>query len=312
MTGRIQKQLKIAVFGIALLIIFFAFLSNYAYAKEQSEIKNVLIINSYHQGLTWSREETEGIIDILKENGSNISMLIEYMDWKNYPSQDNVDYLYEYYKYKYQDKNIDIIITTDDAALKFALENRKDLFSDAPVVFCGVNQNGVANITKGYDRVTGAIEVIDPTETIKIALDIKPSLKNIYLLYDNSESGQSTGNMVMNKIELSHPDLNIIPCNNLTYDDLIMKVQVLKEDSIILITTYYSDVNNKIVEMDFVTREVSANSSVPVYDLYDFGLNNGALGGSMLSGRLQGESAANLASRILQGENIADIPVGSD
>ena len=43
------------------------------------------------------------------------------MDWKNYNSKDNWDRLYEYYKYKYQNRHLDLIIVTDDAALDFAL-----------------------------------------------------------------------------------------------------------------------------------------------------------------------------------------------
>jgi diguanylate cyclase (GGDEF)-like protein len=128
-------------------------------------------------------------------------------------------------------------------------------------------------------------------------------------MYDNSESGLSTGNIVKEKIEVFDPNINIISWNNLDFEDLLHKAQVLKQDSIILITTYYSDGNNKTVEMDFVTREVSKNSSVPVYHLYDFGMNNGAIGGSMLSGKIQGENAAALALRVLNGENLEVVPV---
>jgi diguanylate cyclase (GGDEF)-like protein len=254
-------------------------------------------------------EETDGIVNKLQESDRNISILIEYMDWKNYPSEENLNFLYERYKYKYHDVKIDIVITTDDKALEFALEKRKELFSDAPIVFCGVNQEGAETITKGYDRVTGAMEVIDPTQTIVMAYQINPDIKNIYLLFDNSESGQSTGNIVTDKIESMKTYFNIIPCNNLTYEKLIDLVKLLKNDSIILTTTYYSDVNNNIYNMDFVTREMSAVSHVPVYDIYDFGLDNGALGGAMLSGKLQGENAASLAIRLLKGERIDNIPI---
>ena len=80
-------------------------------------------------------------------------------------------------------------------------------------------------------------------------------------------------------------------------------------DIIILVTTYYSDVNGRIINFERVSREISKNSSIPVYHIYDFGLNNGALGGEMLSGKLQGINAAKLAIRILDGENTKDIPV---
>jgi len=301
-----QKQKTIVVFTLILLSLF---LSNYVYAEDIKEQKNVLIINSYHQGFTWSKDVTDGIIDTFKKSGGNFSTFIEYMDWKNYPTEENIRYLHDYLKYKYQNKGIDMLIASDDAALKFVLENRENIFSNVPVVFCGINQNGVAQITKGYKNVTGVLEEIDPTDTIKMALSINPSLKNVYILFDNSESGISAGELVVNKIKSMNANLNTISLNDLSYNELIRNAGSYDKDSIILATTYYSDGNGKIVEFESASREISKNSSVPVYHLYDLGLNNGAFGGVMTGGKIHGESAANLAIRILNGENIDNIPV---
>lgn len=294
---------------IAACCILYTFPIYPAFGKDNYEIKNVLILNSYHQGLTWTREETDGILDTLLKSGLNASVQVEYMDWKRHSTKENLEYLHNYYKYKYQNTNLDIIITTDDAALQFALKHRKEIFSNAPVVFCGVNKNGIEANTHNYDRVTGVMEVIDPTETIKLALQINPTLKNIYLVYDNTESGLSTGILVKNKIISYQPNLNIISCNTMTYEEILNTVADLDKDSIVLLTTYYSDVNNTLFEMDFVNRKVSEYSSVPVYQLYDFGLNNGVIGGSLLSGKKQGEAAASLAVQILDGAAPEDFSI---
>lgn len=295
--------------SITVLMISFICLWGRIYANDIKAQKNVLIINSYHQGLTWTKDETDGILQVLTESGDHFSTHVEYMDWKNYPSNDNVRYLEEYFEYKYQGKKIDMIIATDDAAVEFALKSRSSLFSDAPLVFCGVNQNTVRKVTSGYKNFTGILEEVDPTDTIKIALDINPSLKKVYVLFDNSESGISTGKLVDDKIRAMDKQLNVVSLNMLSYDELIKNVGSYDKDSIILVTTYYSDANGTLVEFDKASREVSENSSVPVYHLYDMGLNHGALGGNMLSGRLQGENAAKLAIRILHGENPDNIPV---
>jgi diguanylate cyclase (GGDEF)-like protein len=298
-----RTSLGRAILGIFIFLSCILIPQNVYGIGDDDDIQNVLILNSYHQGFTWTEEETEGIIDKLRESGNNISILVEYMDWKNYNSDENMDYLYQYLSYKYKNKKIDIIIATDDAALKFALESRSQIFSEAPVVFCGVNKEGVNTITKGYDRFTGVLEVVDPSESLKIAHQINPSLKNIYLLYDNSESGLSTGSMIIKTINKYDPDLKAISWNNIPFQEINQMAKELGDDSIILIGTYYSDVNNTILDMDYVTREICSNSSVPVYHLYDFGLNNGIIGGALLSAKLQGENAAKMAIRILEGED---------
>lgn len=298
------------IFTVAMILILLC--SNPAsasYAEDTAAPRNVLIINSYHQGFKWSKEETDGILEAFNKSGANLSVFVEYMDWKNYPTQDNIMYISNYFKYKYKNMNIDLLIASDDAALEFALKNREALFSNAPVVFCGVNKKGIEEITKGYDNFTGIIEEIDPIDTIEIALNINPSLKNIYLLFDNSESGKSTGEIIIDKLKSKYNNLNVIPLNELTFDQIMEEVGSFEKDGIILVTTYYSDGEGKIVEFEYLSREISKNSSVPVYHLYDMGLNKGAFGGAMLSGRLQGANAAELALRILNGENPGDIPV---
>lgn len=132
------------------------------------------------------------------------------MDWKNYPTDENIQYLYDYYKYKYQNKSIDMLIATDDVAVEFVLKNRESLFSNAPVVFCGLNQNGVTQITSGYKIFTGVLEEVDPTDTIKMALNINPSLKDVYIMFDNSESGVSSGEIVIDKIKSMNMNLKYI------------------------------------------------------------------------------------------------------
>lgn len=142
-------------------------------AKGIEDPKNVLIINSYHQGLKWSNDETDGILDSLNKSNDNLATFVEYMDWKNYPNPENLQYLTNLMNYKYRDKVIDVVMATDDVALEFVLKNRETLFPKTPVVFCGVNQTGAIQITKGYKEFTGVLEEVDPTDTIRLALTIK-------------------------------------------------------------------------------------------------------------------------------------------
>lgn len=276
---------------------------------DEGSHKNVLILNSYHDSFNWTHEQKDGIVKIIKSTGKNVSISIENMDWKNYNSKDNWDRLHEYYLYKYKDKNIDLVITTDDAALDFALEYRAQMFSDAPIVFCGVNLEGIKTLIKDQSNVTGVAEEINPIETLELALKVNPLIEEIYLLYDNSESGLSTGQLMNETIKDFNPNIEVNSWSGLSFEKILEELGNLNPNSIIYITTYSSDVTNTIYDIDYVVRQVSQLSSVPVYGLYDFALGQGIVGGKMLSGRLQGEYAGQIAIRILDGEDIKNIPV---
>ncbi|WP_379130270.1 ABC transporter substrate binding protein [Paenibacillus sp. sgz500958] len=274
---------------------------------EQPE-QNVLILNSYHKGFDWTDDQNEGIEAQLR-NANNIpTIYTEYMDWKRYPNIDNLNRFYEMIKSKYRNVHIDVIIVTDDSALNFAISHRKEILNDAPIVFSGVNQVGVNNV-KSLDRITGVVEEINPVETIRMALEVNPSLKNVYVVFDNSESGLSTGKMVIDKILSMNLGLQLYPMNRLSSAEIFTKAAELTSDSIILMTTYYSDSTGQITEFDRFSSQLSQSSSVPVYHIYDFGLNHGAFGGSMISGTIQGQEAANMAIQVLQGWNFDYIPI---
>ena len=276
---------------------------------EDGSHTNVLILNSYLDSFSWTHEQKDGILNIIKSSGKDVTISVENIDWKNYNSKDNWDRLYEYYSYKYNNKSIDLIITTDDAALDFALDYRTVIFADAPVVFCGVNSEGIKKLLEGQSNVTGVAEVINPIETLELALRVNPSIEEIYLLYDNSESGLSTGRLMNETIKDFNPNIEVDNWNNLSFDEILEELGDLNPNSIIYITTYSSDANNTVYDIDYVVREVCQSSSVPVYGLYDFALGQGIVGGKMLSGRLQGEYAGQIAMRILSGEKIKNVPI---
>lgn len=307
-----RNFVKYAAYSIVFLILILLLSSripSFAVKAEEAYQKNVLVLNSYHDSFNWTHEQSAGILSGLKSNGKNVSISIEYMDWKNFNAKENLDYLYEIYSYKYKNKHLDLIITTDDAALEFALKYRETIFSDAPIVFSGVNLEGIRTLIKDQSNVTGVAEEIDPIDTLRLALEVNPLIEKIYLLYDNSESGLSTGQLVNDTIKAYNSDIKIVDWNNLSFDEILYNVQDLDSNSIVFMTTYSSDINNTVYDIDYVINEVCSLSNIPVYGLYDYALGHGIIGGKMLSGRLQGEKAAQIAIRILSGEKPSDIPI---
>ncbi|MBH1942263.1 hypothetical protein I5677_15285 [Mobilitalea sibirica] len=309
---RMKFQYKFIIKNIVLflcLILFGIYSNSMIVTAENLEKKDVLIINSYQNGLSWTDQEEEGIIEILHKANFKSSIYIEYMDWKNYPTKDNLELFYSQLNYKYANKHLDIIITTDDAALEFALKNREKLFPNTPIVFSGVNERGVQSLLEGFSDVTGVVESIDAEKTIEAALKINPDLKEIAVVFDNTESGISTGELTIQEIHRIAPDVKVTALNDGSYTDILNQIDLISKDSAILITTYYMDDEGVVVGFEDFTEMISQRSRVPVYHLYEFGMNHGAIGGSMLSGKLQGEKAAGLAVKILQGVSIDKLPM---
>jgi signal transduction histidine kinase/ABC-type uncharacterized transport system substrate-binding protein len=295
-----------SVFVILLLTLLFFLYTSQLYAADSP--RNIIILNSYHQGLFWTDDEMKGILDILKNADNDYNISVEYMDWKRYATYENLSKIKEHLKYKYSSKKTDLIITTDDAALEFALSNRADDFSDGPVVFCGVDKNSAEKLTKDQTNVTGFIQKNNPLETVKAALKINSDIKRVYLVYDNTESGQSTGNMIIDAINEVKPSIELALMDNTATGGIFEEVSHAQKDSVVITTNYQRDIDGNMVGFEYFSKRLSQSSSVPVYSLYEGGIGNGIIGGSLISGIDQGKGVAGIAIRVLNGEDISTIP----
>jgi diguanylate cyclase (GGDEF)-like protein/PAS domain S-box-containing protein len=294
-----------------LLLICLVFLlaapGNFPAGEAAPSSPTVLIINSYNRGLPWTDEQTDGIISVLRGSGADPVFFVEYLDWKNNPTPENLRLTRDLLAAKYARKKIDIVMTTDDMALIFALQHRRELFSDAPIVYSGVLASAAQTITFNEPNVTGVYEVPDAAGTIKLAATLNPGLQSLYLLFDNTESGIVSWIPVMEAAQRIKPGLEVISLNNLSRDQIVAKLRTLPDDAAVLMSTYSSDADSHVMELERYVKFFSENSRAPVYILYDFETGYGAVGGSVLSGRRQGQEAAQLALRILGGERAADI-----
>ncbi|MDF2938726.1 MAG: putative rane protein, partial [Paenibacillaceae bacterium] len=263
----------------------------------------VLILNSYHKGFEWSDEETAGVTEVLKKADLHPVVYTEYADWKRFPSDFNRENLFSTLLYKYSGTDIDLIVALDDFAVDFALEFRQSLFNNAPVVYAGVVEGATDNLLYGQTDITGVLENVDPIPTIRTAITVNPEISNVYLLHDRSESGEMTGKQIQEKISATYPELAVVPLDGKTFPEVLDLAEGMDpERDMLLMTTYFSDVSGSTVEFETAAKELGMASKAPVYHLYDFGIKYGGFGGSVISGRLQGEKAAELALRILKGE----------
>lgn len=268
---------------------------------------NILIINSYDRNMPWTENETQGIVNTYNQAGIEPVYYIEYLDWKNNPSPENIPIFYQLFKSKYAQKSIDMIMATDDKALEFALSYQNELFYNAPIVFCGVYPKSADSMTSGQTNVTGVYEVMDVEGTLSLMIGLNPGLKQIYWVYDNTESGQAAKELLELAIHKQNLSLSVVHMNTLYYQEIIRQLQNAPDDSAVLIATYSRDAAGITMDLSRYAQLFSENSRVPVYVLYDFNVGTGAVGGSVVSGLRQGKYAAELGNRILQGEQASNI-----
>lgn len=277
----------------------------YSYAMEQPgdsdpvELKRVLILNSYDEGYSWTNDQSTAISRQLKEKYDDILIYVEYMDTKYHPEMGYQSHLYDLYSYKYSNIAIDLILTTDNAALEFASRYRRELFSDAPIVFSGVKKDAAEAILHNQTNVVGIYEIIDPAGTIEAAFRINPEIEKVYVIHDNTPTGWDSRKQILD--DQLQDQYQLIFLNMQSITDIMKTIAALEKNCVVLLCAYSEDVEGYKIPADQFAELIGEASSVPVYDVWNFRLGHGILGGSLLSGTTTGKHAAELGAKILSG-----------
>ena len=281
--------------------LFLSFFSFPACADQQ----NIVVLNSYHQGFTWTDEQVAGMSRTLRHHRPEFDLYVEYLDAKRFPGPARRQRLRKSLRAYIADRRIDLLLTTDNLALDFALAERDSLFPGVPIVFSGINGYR-PEMLGGATRVTGVVEEIDPAGTLEIAFRLQPQADTVLVIFDGTESGRKTQEATL--AAAPRFDRNFIFLNNPTLEEVLQAVRQLPANAFILLGNFNRDRNGAVFSHEEALAHIGGASKVPIYGLWDFLFGQGIVGGSLLSGQAQGEHAAKLALRILE-EGAADIPV---
>ncbi len=301
-----SKSFPILVF--ILITVSFGCTAFASSAVHESEAPCILILHSYEPEFTWTQNISAGLHSILDEADFEIDYHIEYMDTKFHIPEVLFPQLEQLYRAKYEGCHFDLIITIDDNALNFLLPRRDLLFPGVPIVFCGLN-NYTESRVEGIQGITGVAEAIDLVGTIELALDLHPGTRYVAVVNDNTPTGmwnlqgfRSVSSVFTDRIEF-------IELFNLTTEELIESLHALPDETVILLLSFYLDQAGRAFSYQEYTVLVTENCDVPVYTAWDMFVGYGVIGGIVTSGMAQGEHAARLALRVLDGESADDIPV---
>lgn len=275
--------------------------------SDQLGKKHVLVLNSYNKGYKWTDEETAGIENVFAPH-PNVLLRIEYMDTKILNNEGYYERLRDLYALKYAGHPFDLIISTDDDALNFLKRYRDELFTGTPVVFCGVNNFNPSNVA-GFSLYTGVNESADFGINLALMSRLHPKARTIYIVNDTMTTARSLSAEFNEYAEAFIGRFEFVYLDDLPMDDLLSRLRRLAPDSLVFYLSFFKDSTGRIFSPEEAIPAIAAAAPVPVYGAVDYMLGNGILGGLLKSSYFQGETAARMALRVLQGEPVGNIPV---
>lgn len=302
------------IFTVWMLIVLLAGTSFHLFTmrvQAAGENKRVLFISSYSYGWSTVQLQIEGIKDGL---GRNVTLDYEFMDTKRVNDERSMQLFREGLAYRLSKvEPYDAVILGDDAALRFALSYRDELFEGIPLVFEGVNDEELAKEAAKEPMITGVIEKLSLESNIEFGMMLNPDAVNVIAILDDSITGQAERKRYYECAEkypaLSFKEINV---SKLATSSLKYALESVAQDSILIYVVMSEDGSGKQYTDFEAIQMIAENANVPALRMVEAGVGEGLLGGNMVSMYKSGEIAAELALKMIDGAMGDDVELVMD
>lgn len=299
---------------LSIIMLTFSLFSAKKVQAYDNALKKILILNSYHSSDPWEQDIIKGIQSELGKQFKDIEYEIEYMGMRKDPNItyfENIGYFektFEFYKIKYSQTKFDLIIVCDNDAFNFINNYHNELFPETPVVLVGVNNLEEASI-KNRQLFTGVSEEVDVKNTIDMGLKLHKGTEEVNIVIDFSTTGKEIKKSVEEIIPFYPQNIKFNFIQSSSLEEIELKLSEVGSSSIVFTYGIFKDINGQIIPIKEGIELICKSTKFPVYSCWDFLLGDGIIGGVMKSGERQGNLAAQVATRILQGESPINISI---
>ncbi len=237
--------------------------------------------------------------------GGSATLYAEDLDLYRFGRPDYLESTEKYFQEKYRNKPIGAIISVGPAALDYSLRLRKSVWPTVPVVFAAVDKKTAdLDIVPG---VTGTTIQLTLAEMISAARMLLPDTKRFALVGDRLENQLYYSQFAEELADYSRK-FEIIDLMGLPLDEVKQRVAILPEHTAVLYIGINSDRATVYMSADLV-QVLAGVANRPIIVSVETYFGTGAIGGFILSPKLIGQEAGQLALRVLDGEDASTIPV---
>jgi PAS domain S-box-containing protein len=224
----------------------------------------------------------------------------EFLDVSRFPGEAQQQRERDFLRDKYWERPPDLVIAGGGPALEFLLKYRATLFSDVPIVHCGVE----ALPKEMPDAKIAGIPVLrTAASTLELALSLQPDTRNVAVVAGSAPQDLESAEQFRRETPAFADRVRFTWLINLSLSDLRDELSRLPDGTVVLYLTMFQDAAGA----SFTPRQALASfapaSRAPIYGCYDTYLGSGIVGGSMVTFEEIGRKAARLGMRILAGED---------
>jgi signal transduction histidine kinase len=293
-----------------LLVVLAASLYPHAMMAQQTKaVRRVLIFNDF------SSVSSPGVAALdqavaagLESSQYHIELYNENLEATLFSDEASQRRFREWFIQKYADRKPDAIITVGPSSLKFMVESHERSFPNTPIVFCGAPEGTFDS--KPDSHFTGVWAVVQPEKTLIAALQLQPDTKHVVVVGGVGKFDRSLEAFTKESLRKYESRLEFTYFTNLDMPTLLQRLRQLPSKTIVYHTSIMEDsAGAHFIDSSQAAPLVANAANAPVFVMDDASIGRGTVGGDVLSWAADGNVAAGMALKILDGVKPAEIPI---
>jgi signal transduction histidine kinase/ABC-type uncharacterized transport system substrate-binding protein len=279
-------------------------------AQPTKAVRRVLIFNDFGSISSPGIALLDRAIAIgLESSPYHIELYNENLEATLFPDEASQHRFREWFIRKYSDHKPDVIITVGPASLKFMVESHESAFPDIPIIFCGSTQEMLDQL-KPDSHFTGVWGVAQPEKTLIAALNLQPDTKHVVVVGGVGPFDRSLEAVTKESLRKYESQFEFTYLTNLAMPALLERLRRLPSKTIVYHTSIMEDASGAyFIDAAQSVPMVVGAANAPVFVVDDVDVGKGTVGGNVVSWAADGQVAAGMAVRILEGVTPQEIPV---
>ncbi len=274
----------------------------------------VLVVHSNTSQMPASVVTGEAAKKRMMARQAEIEFYTEFLDFERFASDGHGDRMARLLGEKYQNQKPDVILANGPTALRFLVQNRKNLGFEAPIVFSLTSRERLAGINPD-DGVTGILSEFELAKTVSVAERLQPDARSIVVVSGASDFDRQWALIARRQLASYSRKFEMTFLEGMRHDELMRALRLLTRETIVVMLTINRTGDGRVVVPAEIVKDVADASGAPVYSPYQSHLGSGVVGGHTDSFEGIGHEVADLALSILAGtapSAVSPRPTASD
>ncbi len=295
---------KTLIYCFTLWAVFLTWGLSTASAEENRKFR-VLVVMSYDDDFLWDTEIRKGVDAILAETCN-----VKYFYMNTYKNPEGgVQKAGEAFAFYQEFKPDGVIVSDDNAQSMFVLPYLKDKVK-TPVIFCGVNEDADKY---GYpaSNVSGVLEHYLIDESIALAKQLIPSIATFGFIMKDSSTSKAVFKQIQKESD-SYTATFVSFKEPVSLKETVAMTEDLRKNCDVLFVSSLAgiqDEKGKPLTDPECFSVIRKTFGKPIIGHNIYHVRFGALCGVSQSGAEQGETAARLLLKTMQGTPVSEIPI---